>query len=336
MRKAFILAAIILQVVILAYMAGEREHILRNGKVIHLRTAPIDPRDLFRGDYVRLNYEISRIAVDKLKGAETPKEIKKGAKIFVSLQESSNGLYEVVNAQLQEPKEGLYLTGRSPHPHQSLLPGSPIWINYGIEAYFVEQGTGSDIEKRRGTRTGVQVPLEMEIAVSRTGEAVIKGYRWSPLGIGLQVLRSQQLNPQDPQAPKSATVRLTMANASDKPLAIVDLPNYCSFSLEPVPWAKEQWAIAHSPCGPALPTDFDIITLAPQQEKSVDFEFSSDRWLVMAGGKVGEIGTLDWSEQFRMVYRPPNGKDCLHLAQRDLIWHGYLPSRVFHGRGQID
>ena len=336
MRKALILAAIILQVVVLAYMAGEREHILKNGKVILLRTAPIDPRDLFRGDYVRLSYEISRIGVDQVKGTETRKEIKKGDKIFVGLQEGPNGLYEFANAQLQKPKDGFYLTGRALHPQQSLPPGSPIWITYGIEAYFVEQGTGGDIEKRRGTRTGVQVPLEMEIAVSRTGKAVIKGYRWSPLGIGLQVLRSQQLNPQDPQAPKSATVRLTLANASDKPLAVVDHPNYCSFSLEPVPWAKQKWAPAHSPCGPALPTDFDIITLAPQQEKSVDIDFSSDRWLVMADGKVGEIGTLDGSEQFRMVYRPPTAKDCLHLAQRDLVWHGYLASRVFHGRGQID
>jgi uncharacterized membrane-anchored protein len=336
MRKVFILAAIVLQVVVLAYMAGEREHILSNGKVILLRTAPIDPRDLFRGDYVRLNYEVSRIGVDQLKGIETRKKIKKGDEVFVGLQEGPNGLYEFANAQLQRPKEGLYLTGRAAQPQESLQPGYPIWIDYGIEAYFVEQGAGSDIEKRRGTRTGVQVPLEMEIAVSRTGKAVIRGYRWSPLAIGLQVLRSQQPNPQDPQAPKSATVRLTLANASDKPLAIVDLPHYCSFSLEPVSWAKQKWAAAHSPCGPALPTDFDIITLAPQQEKSVDFDFSSDRWLVMAGGKVGEIGTLDWSEQFRMVYRPPNAKDCLHLAQRDLIWHGYLPSRVFHGRGQID
>lgn len=336
MRKALILAAVMLQVIVLAYMAGEREHILKNGKVILLRTAPIDPRDLFRGDYVRLNYEISRIGVDQLKGTETRKEIIKGDTIFVSLQEGPNGLYEFANAQLQKPKDGLYLAGRALHAQHSLLPGNPIWINYGIEAYFVEQGTGSDIEKRRGTRTGVQVPLEMEIAVSSTGKAVIKGYRWSPIGIGVQVLRSQQLNPQDPQAPKSATVRLTLANASDKPLAIVDLPNYCSFSLEPVQWAKQKWAPAHSPCGPALPTDFDIITLAPQQEKSADIDFSSDRWLVRTDGNVSEIGTLDWSEQFRIVYSPPHEKDCLHLGQRDLIWHGHLASRVFHGRGQID
>lgn len=336
MRKAFILAAVILQVIVLAYMAGEREHILMNGKVIYLRTAPIDPRDLFRGDYVRLNYEISRIGVNQLEGAGLRKEIKKGDKLFVGLQEGPDGLYEVAYAQFQKPKEGVYLTGRAVHPQQSLQPGYPIWIHYGIEAYFVEQGAGRAIEDRRGNRTGVQVPLEMEIALSAGGKAVIKGYRWSPLGIGLQVLRSPQLNPQDPQAPKSATVRLTLANASDKPLAIVDLTNYCSFSLEPVPWAKHRWAPANNPCGPALPMDVDIITLAPRQEKSVDIDFSSDRWRVRADSRLSEIGTLDWSEQFRMIYRPPNGKDCQHLEQRDLIWHGYLPSRVFHGRGQVD
>lgn len=336
MRKAFILAAVILQVMVLAYMAGEREHILRNGTVIHLRTAPIDPRDLFRGDYVRLNYEISRIGVDQFKDLEARKELKKDDRIFVSLQEGPGGLYEVASARLQKPKEGLYLTGRALHPHQSLQPGSPIWINYGIEAYFVEQGTGAAIEERRGNRTGVQVPLEMEIAVSRTGQAVIKGFRWSPLGIGLQILRSPPRNQQDPRTPESATVRLTLANASDKPLAIVNLPDDCSFSLEPVSWAKQQWAPAHSPCGPALPTDADLMTLAPQQEKSVDMDFSGDRWLVMTDGKICQIGALDWSEQFRMVYRPPSAKDCQHLEQRDLVWHGVLASRVFHGRGQID
>jgi hypothetical protein len=57
-----------------------RIYILKTGKVIHLRTAPIDPRDIFRGDYVRLNYEISRIAIDDLKDAEDFEEIKKGQK----------------------------------------------------------------------------------------------------------------------------------------------------------------------------------------------------------------------------------------------------------------
>lgn len=106
MRKPYIILAIFLQLIVLAYMAGEREYILRNGKVIHLRTAPLDPRDLFRGDYVRLNYEISRIAVNMIKGANGDTEIKKGAKIYLNLKEGPNGLYEPIDADFQKPQEG--------------------------------------------------------------------------------------------------------------------------------------------------------------------------------------------------------------------------------------
>jgi uncharacterized membrane-anchored protein len=336
MRKAFIIAAIILQVIVLAYMAGEREYISKFGKVIHLRTAPIDPRDLFRGDYVRLNYEISRLAVRNIIDVKNLNDIKKGDKLYVSLQEGINGLYALETAQLQKPEESLYLTGRIPMGQGNLRPRHPININYGIEAYFVEQGKGRDIEKRRGNRRGVQVPLEMAIAVGGNGKAVIKGHRWSPLGIGLHRLRRPPRNSQEQEAPASATVRLTLVNASDKPLAIVDLPDYCSFSLEPVLWAEQQWASVHNQCEAVLPTDSDIVILKPQQKKSVEFDFTDDRWLVTANGIISQIGTLVGSEQFRIVYRPPDKGNCLHLEQSDLIWHGYLASGVFHGRGQID
>jgi uncharacterized membrane-anchored protein len=338
MKKSFVILAVILQLIVLAYMAGEREYILRNGRVIHLRTAPIDPRDMFRGDYVRLNYEISRIPVNMLKGIDSISELKKGDKIYVSLQEGPNGLYELVDAGLEKPANGIYLAGRLPYPYRTLRASNPIWINYGIEAYFVEQGQGRAIEKRRGNRTGIQVPLEMEIAVGGGGKAVIRGYRWSPLGIGLTVLRGLQRNQQsqDQERPRSAIVQLTLANASDKPLGIVNLPDYCSFSLEPVPWAKKKWALAHNPCEGALPSDVDVITLAPEQHMRFDFEFSTERWLVEADGQIKQIGSLDGSEQFRLVYRPPDEAASRHLSQKDIIWHGYLASRVFHGRGQID
>jgi uncharacterized membrane-anchored protein len=336
MRKAFIVAAIIMQVLVLAYMAGEREYILKTGKVIHLRTAPIDPRDIFRGDYVRLNYEISRIAIDDLKDAEDFEEIKKGQKLYVGLQEGPDGLFEMTQAQLIEPEAGLYLTGRSPKSHPIPHPGYPIWANYGIEAYFVEQGAGRAIEKRRGNRNEAQVPVEMSIAVGRNGKAVISGYRWSPLGIGLQVLRNPTQNTQPPPVPTSVRVRLTLVNASDQPQAIVNLPDACSFALEPVPWAKQQWTPVHDTCGSARPTDSDVIVLVPGQETSFVLDFAGQRWQVEAEGNISQIGTLDWTEQFRMVYRPPDEKNSRHLEQRDLIWHGYLPTRVFHGRGQID
>jgi uncharacterized membrane-anchored protein len=335
MKKSFVILAVLLQLIVLAYMAGEREYILRNGKVIHLRTAPIDPRDMFRGDYVRLNYEISRIAVNRIKGIDSVGDLKKGDKIYVSLKEGPNGLYELVDAGLEKPVNGMYLAGRLPYPYRTLRVSNPISINYGIEAYFVEQGKGRAIEKRRGNWTGIQIPLEMEIAVSPGGKAVIRGYRWSPLGIGTQVIRNRPGNSQE-EAPTSATVQLTLANASDKPLGIVNLPDYCAFSLEPVPWAKKQWALAHNPCEDAFPSDVDVVTLAPEQHMRFNFDFSTERWLVEADGQIKQIGALDGSEQFRLVYRPPDEAASQYLSQKDIIWHGHMPSRVFHGRGNID
>ena len=336
MRKAFILLAIMFQVLVLVYMAGDREHILRNGKIIHLRTAPIDPRDMFRGDYVRLNYEISRIPVNKIIDTNSTNELKKGAKIYVILKEGPNGLYEMVNASVKKPDEGFYLRGRIPYEYKHLRPGNPLWINYGIEAYFVQQGKGRKIERRQGGRTTVQIPLEMQIAVGNNGKAIIKGYRWSPLGIDLQVLRGAPRRVQAPDDPKSAKIRLTLANVSDAPLAIVELPEYCSFSLESVARAKKNWVPANIACNESFPADSDIIVLLPQQEKSFNFDFSDERWFVRHNDDVREIGILEWSEQFRIVYRPPNESDCQHLAKQEFIRHGYLPSRVFHGRGQID
>ena len=332
MKKSLVILAVILQLLVLAYMAGEREYILRNGKIIHLRTAPIDPRDMFRGDYVRLNYEISRIPIKMIKDSEGVSEIKKGAKIYARLKEGPTGLYEMVAADFQKPQEGLYLTGRVPYPHRRLQAGHPISVKYGIEAYFVEQGKGREIEKKRGSRTRVQVPLEMEIAIGPNGKSVIKGYRWSRLGIGLVWLRPA---PEDPP-PQSATFQLTLANASEEPLALVNLPDYCSFSLEPVPWAKQSWSLAHNPCEYNIPSDVDVVTLAPQQEMKFLFDFSTERWLVEGKEKVKQIGALDRTEQFRIVYRPTSAEESRHLTQKDTIWHGDLSSRNFHGRGQID
>ena len=336
MRKAIIVLAVLMQVLVLSYMAGEREYILQYGQTIYLRTAPIDPRDLFRGDYVRLNYEISRLAAQHQPQFEST-EIKKGQKVYVNLKAGSNGLFELDHVGLKKPQSSLYLVGRSAYPHKYRPAGYPLWLNYGIEAYFVQQGKGRQIENRRGNRNQIQVPLEMQVAVGGSGKAVIKGHRWSPLGIGLRTLRAAPANRQQQTGPVSARIELALANASDAPLALVNLSDNCSFALETVQWSQKEWVLANDPCEPAGPTEDDVLVLQPDEEKIFEFDFSDKRWFVQNEDQPPvEIGTLDWSDQFRLVYRPPGEAACRHLEDGDLIWHGYLPSRAFHGRGRID
>jgi uncharacterized membrane-anchored protein len=336
MRKIFIVLAVLMQVAVLAYMAGEREYILRTGRVIYLRTAPVDPRDIFRGDYVRLNYEISSIPAVSLLNGKTA-AIAKGEKVYVRLEETANNLYELKEVSKDRPGEGVYLAGRSPYAYQYRRLGYPLTLNYGIEAFFVQQGKGREFENRLGSRNRVQIPLEMQIAVGSNGKAVIKGHRWSPLGIGLQLLREVPANPRLQPGPASAKVALTLANVSDAPLALVVLPADCSFSLEPAQFARKQWLPANDPCDSFQPDDSDVLVLPPGAEKIFEFDFSEERWRVGAEDTPPvEIGTLDWSERFRLVYRPPSEAACRNLQDRDLIWHGHLPSRAFHGRGRID
>ena len=53
---------------VLAGMVVDRVRLLKTGREITLPIVPVDPRDLFRGQYVRLGYDISRIPVNLLEG----------------------------------------------------------------------------------------------------------------------------------------------------------------------------------------------------------------------------------------------------------------------------
>lgn len=60
-RKPLLFLGIALaQLAVPAWMIAGRERILQQGEIYKFRTAPIDPRDPFRGEYVRLEFEAER------------------------------------------------------------------------------------------------------------------------------------------------------------------------------------------------------------------------------------------------------------------------------------
>src|SRR5205807_818806 len=60
-ERGVLLGAVAFQVFVLVAMIALRAAPLLVGRTILLRVEPVDPRDLFRGDYVVLNYEIIRL-----------------------------------------------------------------------------------------------------------------------------------------------------------------------------------------------------------------------------------------------------------------------------------
>lgn len=347
MKTWLAIGAAALQLLVLAYMAGEREAILRAGRTLYLRTAPIDPRDAFRGDFVRLDYEISHVASNRLRGGL----------LLPPPQDASHAKETRVYAALNMHGDLAsldHVSDRKPAAADVVLRGyakprgdSGLNIRYGLEAYFVEQGQGLDLE--RGRREGeIQIPLEMEVAVAGSGKSVLKSHRWSPIGIGL-ALETEQREETHPVRNGTRTNRfsvvvaatLTLLNASSNDLAIVDLPRGLSLDLEPDTLrgrTHNNWAWAGVGWTRPTPTDADVHVLKPGERYPMRIDLRDPQWFVSRTNEPPHAiaGFGDWSSQFRLWYRPPSEEECRHLTHTGIIWHGNLPTRAFNGGGRVD
>lgn len=163
MKRPFviaIMAAITLQVLVLVGMVGAAALPLLTGTEINVRTVPIDPRDLFRGNYARLGYEFSMIDADALPAQPV---VRVGEVVYVSLQQADDGLYALASASLQKPVSGLFLRGRVEYS-----TGEQYSVLYGIEAYFASYEEAIELERQLRDRAVAT------LAVSADGRARLK------------------------------------------------------------------------------------------------------------------------------------------------------------------
>ena len=334
------LIVVALQVGLLGYMVYERESTLRYGEVVYLRTMPVDPRDPFRGDYVVLNYEINRLPLELVDKSVRDKKGKGGTKVYATLRTDARGVAQVTGVHSDPPSSGLFIRGRLP-PRNDWRWNTgqhQIAIEYGVEKLFVPQGKGLEIEQQRGTRNDWQTAMEVAVTVNRAGTAVIRDYRWSDLAVKLEDLTGR---PTDPVAARennpSPLLRVSIRNASDQPIAIVNDDDDCAFTLEAAD--GHVFSSVFTGCEARMGAVSDITVLQPNEEYSRELNFAQPRWHIRTDTFSGEIGKLDGWQRFRLVYRalpvePQDGdSDGENVAQR---WQGRLSSPAFNNRGRID
>jgi uncharacterized membrane-anchored protein len=172
-----VLAGVVSGVVLLGTLALAIEHraaILRDGLEIVLKTEPVDPRDLMRGDYVRLGYtDISSIDEALVTGSWPTHDIT--APVWLILAPGSDGAHVARAASFSKPSavggEDVLLKSLPARitvarPDGGLNSIGP--LNFGIERYYVPEGEGLEIEKAQNAgRTTVA------IRVSEDGEPQI-------------------------------------------------------------------------------------------------------------------------------------------------------------------
>lgn len=335
MRSALVIAAVLLQVLALAGMAGKREAIRAYGQTLYLRTAPIDPRDPFRGDYVQLNYAMSSVREHDMRGTLALHKKEKGTEVYAVLKPGNGDVYTLDHLTDQKPKEGVFIKGYTTYRWDYQPTAN---IKYGIEKYFVQQGKGLAMEKHLGARNTLQIPLEMQIAVGRDGTAVITGHRWSKLGVQLNVLRqNRQRNGQtEAGVPLSPKVKVTLKNVSEEPLTLANPGDNCAFELEWVTNSKDDYRIAENNCVWAKLTQKSLIQLKPGEAYTAEIDLSQPRWYIRHDNKLEEIGAIDGWQQFRLVYRSPGKEAAEQFAEVAPFWLGEMPTAAFNGRGWVD
>lgn len=346
MRMIWLMGVAVAQVLALGYMAGEREWVLRTGRTIYLRTAPVDPRDPMRGDYVHLNYQISRVPRALWRGGlfesnPPAQSIRADTRVYALLRPGEDSTGDLVSVSTERPAEGLFLRGRTDR-----FWGSRLQVRYGLEAYFVEQGRGLTLERGRD-RDGIQVPMEMKVAVSPGGLAVLQDHRWCALGIGLNLVTSNapaRTGRTPRQRSVAADVRLL--NASSNDLAIVDRPGGHSLALVPdAQWQENPWSWPQEDQPLPAPEAGQVIVLKPGQVHSIHVSFDDPYWAVRGEQARGSTNRAsvnlvdvdqDWRARFRFEYRAPERAVATNLPNATLLWHGRLATRAFQPAGTVD
>jgi len=152
MRKLLAIAAGLVLLAVVNFGIWQREQLLQDGQIVFLRLAPIDPRSLVQGDYMRLNFEIAGDATNfgpALKDSD--------GRIVVALDARGIASFRRFDDRRPLAPGEAYLRYR-------FRDGLP---NFGTNAYFFEEG-----------RADVYAAAVFgEFRVAKDGEVILTGLR---------------------------------------------------------------------------------------------------------------------------------------------------------------
>ncbi|MDA1128222.1 MAG: GDYXXLXY domain-containing protein [Chloroflexi bacterium] len=140
------------QIILLVAFIAVKENTLRTGTSVVLQTVPVDPLSLLQGEYVNLRYEISEIPGD------LHPVVRPGEQFYVQLLEDSDGVWRGIQYGQQKPgPDRVFMRG---------TVGERSQLEFGINTYFIPEGTGRIIEQ--------SADVKVRVAVSSGGTAVIE------------------------------------------------------------------------------------------------------------------------------------------------------------------
>ncbi|MFB6374058.1 MAG: GDYXXLXY domain-containing protein [Bradymonadaceae bacterium] len=159
------LAYIVVSVLVIGVLNGlilQKERLLDRGETVYLELAPVDPRSLIQGDYMRLDYKVAD-AIDNHLPAEHPR----GGRVVVRLDDRRVAHFV-----------RLYDGGELADDERLLEWRHRTWIYIGSNAFYFQEG-------HRKLYDDAEYG---ELRVDESGETILVG------------LRDEELEPLGPDA----------------------------------------------------------------------------------------------------------------------------------------
>lgn len=139
-HQTYMIAIIVLQLAMVSVQIVNNEWILSRGKQVKLALQPLDPRSMLQGDYLELRYRIN--FPDQLESSSGSFKTNPKVKVILAPDSTGSHLYSY---------KAIYQDGMKLKPGEVIINGKYNGydsIYYGIENYFIEEGTGRDWEQR--------------------------------------------------------------------------------------------------------------------------------------------------------------------------------------------
>ena len=145
-NKVAIIAGIIVLLLINWSIAGKEQH-LKEGEIVYLQLAPVDPRSIMQGDYMMLRFAIARDiynSLPKIDGKHTWRRnnVKaRDGKVIVSLDKDA-----IASFNRLEDEDGQPLASNEIFLRYRIREGS---VKFATNAFFFQEGHAAVYQKAR-------------------------------------------------------------------------------------------------------------------------------------------------------------------------------------------
>lgn len=172
-NREILLFAVVLQLLVLAGMFVKALHPLLTGQEIELIVHSKDPRNLLRGNFVRLNYDFNEVALDYVKNdIGDPGQYRYGDVLYAELAQYDDGTWYTKGLWKNPPdNDAIYLRAIA---QGGYARQNQIRLKVGIEEYFMEKERAQLLDQLMAARVEGEVHVTVTVRVTSSGIARIE------------------------------------------------------------------------------------------------------------------------------------------------------------------